>query len=492
MIADSRILSLAKVSLEARELLPEQSGTYYVIDQHNVIVYIGQAKNLRSRWQGKSHHRFNQLKVSKNRSFWLYYELIPDSQLDETEKILINKFNPELNNSYVFQGKTNFTEGLLKETLRKIDGYILILGFNPQTNIIHLVLDYGQFKKDFKVNKNTQSTFLNWIFKSRKIYPNKWEHNRFKYFSFASLVVNGYAVQIDNLNQFKFRKHLRLQDFNHRHIDFVGESIPCITEKNLIKLKSQNSTLDFLQNLISYQVGMLKYFQSPLKLLSVEEYQQKRQQLKHELAIGKRGVGSQSSKKAKTLLFIDQLISQRKISSKEFPKIVRRGRGRYSSTEIDVFIQCFNLSASSKMEVQSITYSKLNRKNRRKSISQFKSIYLLSQCNKKIWLLLEEYLSDFVQVGIDLSHKDFPEDTCYTEKLYVSPRRWIKPARLMIKFEGTESGFGIPFGTNWQNVSMNFEDVKKEIKSRLSQSNLPEHKLTFVKETIYTKGRRKR
>ena len=49
MIAEQEILSLSKVTLETKELLPEYAGIYYVIDENQLIWYIGKAKNLRNR-----------------------------------------------------------------------------------------------------------------------------------------------------------------------------------------------------------------------------------------------------------------------------------------------------------------------------------------------------------------------------------------------------------------------------------------------------------
>ena len=61
MLANSEILNLSKVSLETKELLPEYSGIYYVVDENNLVWYIGKAKNIRKRWKGKAHHRIYQL-----------------------------------------------------------------------------------------------------------------------------------------------------------------------------------------------------------------------------------------------------------------------------------------------------------------------------------------------------------------------------------------------------------------------------------------------
>ena len=65
MLADTQILNLAKVSLETKDLLPEYTGIYYVVDEKNTVWYIGKARNIRKRWQGKAHHRIYQLQNQK-------------------------------------------------------------------------------------------------------------------------------------------------------------------------------------------------------------------------------------------------------------------------------------------------------------------------------------------------------------------------------------------------------------------------------------------
>ncbi len=86
MIADETILQLSKVTLQTKELLPEISGIYYVIDENNNVWYIGKAKNICKRWRGKSHHRIYQLQAQKKKHFTIYYEQVSESQLDNIEK----------------------------------------------------------------------------------------------------------------------------------------------------------------------------------------------------------------------------------------------------------------------------------------------------------------------------------------------------------------------------------------------------------------------
>lgn len=120
MIADVDILTLDKVVLQAKQILPEYSGIYYVVDENNNIWYIGKAKNLRKRWQGKAHHRIYQLEAQ-----------VSESQLDSIEKQRIEKYHPHLNASPVKTKNLRPTETLLRETLAAIADFAFILGVEP-------------------------------------------------------------------------------------------------------------------------------------------------------------------------------------------------------------------------------------------------------------------------------------------------------------------------------------------------------------------------
>jgi predicted GIY-YIG superfamily endonuclease len=113
LLADAAILELPKVPLQAKELLPESSGIYYVLDETNKVWYIGQAKNIRKRWQGKAHHRIFQLEAQKKNHFTIYYEQVSEFQLDSVEKQRIEKYHPHLNASPVKKKNVHPTETLL-------------------------------------------------------------------------------------------------------------------------------------------------------------------------------------------------------------------------------------------------------------------------------------------------------------------------------------------------------------------------------------------
>ncbi|MEM8778198.1 MAG: GIY-YIG nuclease family protein, partial [Cyanobacteria bacterium P01_G01_bin.49] len=115
------------------------------------VWYVGQAKNIQSRWQGKSHHRYPQLNRSnKKLNYTIYYHQFPTEQLDEKECYYINILKPELNNSKVKQylPKIPSLEQEIKRILKVLNKpncfypkvRSLILGqYQDENNIIHVL-----------------------------------------------------------------------------------------------------------------------------------------------------------------------------------------------------------------------------------------------------------------------------------------------------------------------------------------------------------------
>lgn len=62
-----------RYSLINRSCLPNLPGIYFVADEQNNILYIGQAQNLRMRWAGKSHHRYKQFARKGLDKVYIYY-----------------------------------------------------------------------------------------------------------------------------------------------------------------------------------------------------------------------------------------------------------------------------------------------------------------------------------------------------------------------------------------------------------------------------------
>ncbi|MEP0913269.1 GIY-YIG nuclease family protein [Leptolyngbya sp. GB1-A1] len=92
----------SKVSLSGRSNLPDLPGIYAVIDAAGEVWYVGKASNLRTRWGGRSHHRYSQLsRQNKKRNYQIYYRPCSLGELDSQEKQYIDQFKPLLNYSRV-------------------------------------------------------------------------------------------------------------------------------------------------------------------------------------------------------------------------------------------------------------------------------------------------------------------------------------------------------------------------------------------------------
>ncbi|GAB4523574.1 MAG: hypothetical protein Tsb0014_01260 [Pleurocapsa sp.] len=114
MLADQFILSLDNVELTNKNLLPEYSGIYYVVDEQQVVWYIGRSINLRARWNNeKPHHRYSQLLSianQENKQFFIYYYQVHKNKLNQQEKQQIAKYEPRLNYTPVIKNKDQYSE----------------------------------------------------------------------------------------------------------------------------------------------------------------------------------------------------------------------------------------------------------------------------------------------------------------------------------------------------------------------------------------------
>ncbi|AGF53045.1 sll0664 [Synechocystis sp. PCC 6803] len=282
MIADSFLLNLPKVSLATKDNLPIFSGIYYVVDEQNLVWYVGKAKNIRNRWQGKSHHRFFQLESQKNHYFSIYYRIVDEIELAKIEKEEIEKYTPQLNTSKVKTKTFRPTETLLRETLIKIQGFAFIIGVDYQTKeleainsvlgkrknsispVIHIAINPTLIKKKLSSDsEDNTSDIIHSMFQTRKQYAKKWEvipKFRQSYQLGASIYrlhVNNFIVEYGTVTT-----QLTIQEFP---LDFsqtflAQESIPALTEESLSKLKNRIAAKNgrsyftyILQNLKAYE-----------------------------------------------------------------------------------------------------------------------------------------------------------------------------------------------------------------------------------------------
>lgn len=94
--------SWSSLPLKQREQLPPQPGIYVVVDAEQEVWYVGRSININARWNGRGHHRYQQLSRTNNqRLYKIYWQLFPIEQLNEKEQLYIDLFKPYLNYSRV-------------------------------------------------------------------------------------------------------------------------------------------------------------------------------------------------------------------------------------------------------------------------------------------------------------------------------------------------------------------------------------------------------
>lgn len=508
LLADSKILYLPKVSLETKELLPEYSGIYYVVDENKIVWYVGKAQNIRKRWQGKSHHRIYQLKQLKHKYFDIHYENISLSQLDLREKQQIAKYSPYLNNSPVKSKKVHPTETLLRETIAKISDFAFILGVEPprreikeqiirkgqkqekilDTPVIHVCLDSVIFKSLFNPQKDGEySAIITKAFTTHKTYTNKWEFLPSKeYTIFHRLSVNGYIIEVSDLSLRISEQDIKISRI-YKQTEIAKERIRALTSESLIQIQQNNSTQQtkkiILERLKPYTSDLVPlFFNEPIDR---QFEKQKLEKVSHDYKLSKRGFGSRSSNTDSNSVINELLISRgidpKKYSREEILRMSRQDR-------IGLYIQFFHINQKnlfrygttidgSKISSYYAVHGLLNNQEVTSSSKNFTTVYLLTSVERSIWLLVEKYLQDFAKLSNKLHNGEG-----FTEKYYVSARKYIVPAKVNIKLETINYSAWIPFGMNEKYPT--FETAKEEIKKRLHEANLQGLKLTFKKESI--------
>lgn len=92
----------SSLPLKERHQLPAESGIYIIVDAEDHVWYVGKSKNINARWQGKGHHRYQQLSRTNNKRLYnIYWKLFPREEINEKEQLYIDLFKPSLNYSLV-------------------------------------------------------------------------------------------------------------------------------------------------------------------------------------------------------------------------------------------------------------------------------------------------------------------------------------------------------------------------------------------------------
>lgn len=265
MNTNEDILQLPHIGLNGRALLPEQSGIYYVLDETFIIWYIGQAKNLRSRWAGDSHHRLYQLQKQRKKQLTIYYEFVANSQLDAIERQRIEQYNPQLNGTKVKKKKLHPTETLLRETLVILAPYSFVLGVeSPRKedikfiqdctdwrdnwriqkailplNVIHVCINLNELEEAFK-GRMSAIYFLKKVFRKRSNYSDDWDGKGNKTFEkfgrllLRRLLVNGFAIEV-----YEARQEAVEYIQGYELTQLAGVNIRAVNEASLAVLKNK-------------------------------------------------------------------------------------------------------------------------------------------------------------------------------------------------------------------------------------------------------------
>lgn len=94
---------VGQFTLRQRGQLPENPGIYFVFDEFDNLLYIGQAKSLKNRWAGSTHHRYKQFAKKGLDKVIIKYVLTPILELNSSERNYIDIFKPLFNDSKVKQ-----------------------------------------------------------------------------------------------------------------------------------------------------------------------------------------------------------------------------------------------------------------------------------------------------------------------------------------------------------------------------------------------------
>lgn len=88
--------------LKHRDQLPRYPGIYVVVDAEDQVWYVGQSVNLYTRWNGKGHHRYQQLnRTNSKRLYRIHWRFFSVDELNQKEQFYIDLLKPYLNYSRV-------------------------------------------------------------------------------------------------------------------------------------------------------------------------------------------------------------------------------------------------------------------------------------------------------------------------------------------------------------------------------------------------------
>jgi excinuclease UvrABC nuclease subunit len=78
------------------EHLPKISGIYKVLDANGNVIYVGQAKNIYSRWNN-GHHKLSEIIAEYGIEVYIDWAEIPEWLLNRAENATTSFYQPKLN-----------------------------------------------------------------------------------------------------------------------------------------------------------------------------------------------------------------------------------------------------------------------------------------------------------------------------------------------------------------------------------------------------------
>ena len=78
------------------ERLPKVSGIYKILDADGNVIYVGQAKNIHSRWNN-GHHKLSEIIAEYGTAAYIDWVEIPEWLLNRAENATICFYKPKLN-----------------------------------------------------------------------------------------------------------------------------------------------------------------------------------------------------------------------------------------------------------------------------------------------------------------------------------------------------------------------------------------------------------
>ncbi|MDX2212599.1 MAG: GIY-YIG nuclease family protein [Oculatellaceae cyanobacterium bins.114] len=155
--------------------MPECSAIYFAIAR-DYVLYVGQATNLRNRWQG-NHHRLPQLEAINRRYevklFWLSCN---QNQLNDLERQYIDYYCPALNQTKIPKRKLIPSFQMFKVSLTKLNERVIGFGICPsnEQQLKKVVLGYlsastetravtGVVRKSLQAINRKPNSLIRWV-----------------------------------------------------------------------------------------------------------------------------------------------------------------------------------------------------------------------------------------------------------------------------------------------------------------------------------------